>query len=429
MRILFFTFIIFISTSTQALEVRVAEIRDTINPANAKFLEQVITEASADGNALVLIELDTPGGLVTSVRSMAQTIDRSSVPVVVYVTPAGASATSAGALLMLASHIAAMAPGTNIGAAHPVGAQGEEIQGSAGEKAANDVAAFARGLAQARGRNANLAQEIVNKSRSLTVNEALENRLIEVVAPSRADLLKALDGRKVKVSQSEQVLRTEGASVVTIPMSLPLKLLALLSHPNIATVLMTLGMMLIYVELSNPGITIAGVLGGICLLLAFMALQVLPIQTGGLALLGLGVILLLAEPFLQSGGVLGAGGVLAFVLGLLWVFDPSEPGLTLDAAVWIPSALGLTTGVGIIGIAAGRTRKLVARARRTIAGGSMAGLEGYSGHVETTSADGFEGQALIRGETWRFRANIPVHVGDQVVVEGVDGLVAKVRQA
>ncbi len=421
------------SAPPRSATVFFAELRGTINPAGGSYLETAIREAEkADAEALVL-ELDTPGGLVSAVREMAQHVDRAKIPVVVFVHPGGASATSAGALLMLASHVTAMAPGTNVGAAHPVDSSGKDIEGKMAEKAINDTAAFARSLAEARKRDPILAQEIVSKSRSLTAPEAKDKGLVDVIAATRRELLEKLDGRVVKVAGGlTRVIRSAGASEREIEMSLGQKLLHYLANPNIAAVLMTLGMLLIYVEVSNPGITIAGVLGGICLLVAFMAFQMLPIRLGGLLLVGLGLLLMLLEPFVTSHGALAGGGVLAFVLGLIWVVDPEGGVPQVSVGVWAPAGIALGGGAALLGYAAARSTLLATRAIRAMGGGGIAGLQGYVGHMQTVEKSpfgGFLGKALFRGETWDVRSEVPLRVGDPVEAVSVDGMHVQVRPA
>ncbi len=412
-------------------KVWIAEIRGSINPATSSFLSHTLVKAEAERAEAVVIELDTPGGLVSSVREMAQSIDKSSVPVVVYVTPAGASATSAGALLSLAAHVSAMSPGSNIGAAHPVGAQGEDVQGAMGEKVLQDTAAFARGLAELRGRSPELADLIVSKSKSFTAQEAFEEKLIEILASSRGELLEKLDGRIVRMGEKKETrtLKTRGAQVEIAQMSLGQKILNYLANPNIATLLISIGMLLIYVEVSNPGITIAGAMGGILLLSGFVAFQLLPIDAGGMALVALGIALLLAEPFVVSHGALAAGGLLSLVLGILWVIDPTETSGKIDPVIWVPAVVTIGVGVLLMSWAAARTHTLVARTLAMIGGGARMGLSGYIGKVESVSESGLEGKALIRGETWNFTSKTPVHFGDRVEVVEVQGMKAVVAPA
>ncbi|HLD99539.1 MAG TPA: nodulation protein NfeD [Bdellovibrionota bacterium] len=416
------------SANKSPAAIWLAEIRGTINPASSSYFQKTIARAEKDRAGAVILELDTPGGLLTSVRDMTQAMDRSTVPVVIYVSPAGASATSAGALLMLGSHVAAMASGTNIGAAHPVGAQGEEIKGSMGEKATNDTAAFARGMAELKGRNAELANEIVSKSKSLTAEEALKQRVIEIVANSRADLFKKLDGYQIKIKGETRSLRTEGAEVKTAEMTPGQTLLHYLANPNVAGLLMTLGILLIYVELSAPGMSIPGVLGGICILVALMSFELLPIRAGGLVLLIAGALMLLAEPFVTSHGALAVGGIISFILGLIWVIDPSRTSLQISSSVWIPAGIVLGIIVVSIGYFASRINTLSQRALAEMGGGGVSGLSGYHGVVESVEADGRRGKAAFRGELWNFESESPVKPGDAVEATRATGMTIQVRR-
>jgi len=406
----------------------IAEIRGTIDPGSASFLSSTIRHAEAVGAQAVIVELDTPGGLVSSVREMAQAVDQAKVPVVVYVGPAGAAATSAGALLSFSSHLAAMAPGTNIGAAHPVDTAGKDVPGAMGEKVLNDTAAFARGLAEARGRNPQLAEAVVLKSRSLTAQEALKEKLIELIANDRADLIRLLDGREIQIHEGKRTLRTAGAPVTVAEMTWGQKLLHLIANPNIATILMTLGSLLVYVEVSNPGITIAGALGVVCLIAAFVAFQAIPISTGGLVLVSLGVALMFAEIFVTTKGALAFGGVISFILGMLWIVDPAQSDLKVSLTVLIPAAIGLGGGVLLLGYVAARSFRLSRETRAKMGGGdAQLGLEGYVGHVEVVEGGGKSGKALIRGETWEFRSDAAVSPGDEVTVDRTDGFLAHVK--
>lgn len=405
-----------------------AEVRGTINPATAHYLARAVSHAEEAKAEILLVELDTPGGLVSSTREIAQIIDRSRVPVVVYVSPGGASATSAGALLMISSHVAAMAPGTNIGAAHPVGTQGEQIEGAAGEKAVNDVAAFARGMAELRGRDPRIAEEVVSKSRSFSAAEARKRNLVEILAPTREDLIRELNGRTVKVGKTETRLRIAApVRFEPVDMRPGEKLLNWIAHPNIAALLMTLGILLIYAELSAPGLGLPGIAGALCLIVAFIAFQALPIRTGGLLLIALGAALMVAEIFAFSGGILAVGGIVCFLLGLLWVIDPEGGDLRITPAVWALSAGSLIAGGGLIAWAAARTRALSQRALQDAKGGGLGGLEGYVGVVEQVSGGGLAGKALIRGEIWNFQSDRPLAKGDRVEAVSAQGLQIKVK--
>jgi membrane-bound serine protease (ClpP class) len=404
--------------------VWLARIQGTIDPASSDYLTTAIKRAEEGKAEALVVELDTPGGLISSVREMAQSIARSSVPVVVFVTPAGASATSAGALLMLASHVAVMSPGTNIGAAHPVGGSGEDIKGVMGDKILNDTLAFARGLADLRGRNKKLAEDVVAKSRSLTADEAMKEHLIDETARSIDELLARIHGRRVGVAppggaagaETMQQLNTRDAALRPFPMSFGQQLLHYLANPNLAALLLTIGMLLIYIEASHPGLSIPGIAGAICLLVAFMALQMLPIRVGAAALVALGIALMLAEPFITSHGVAAVGGITCFLLGLLWLVDPAAGGGSLRVAPIILAGAGLTMGsiVFVIAFSAARMRSMARKTRSEMGGGEIGGLKGYAGRVIEISHNGTQGRALFRGELWEFESSSPVDKGDEI---------------
>lgn len=414
----------FISVKTSATVVAYhIEIRGTINPAVARYVERVIAEAELAKANVVLIELDTPGGLLSSVREMVQSFQQSKIPIVVYVVPAGAAATSAGALLMIASHVAVMAPGTNIGAAHPVGVQGEDIKGAMREKAVNDIAAFARSMAELRKRNIKAAGEVVLKSKSFTADEALKANLIDVVATDKTALWRSLHRREVVVGQAPVTLNTAPEpSLYTAEMTLGEQVLNYLAHPNIAAILMSLGILLIYAELAAPGLGLGGILGGLCLIVAFIAFQSIPIHLGGLILLGVGIVLIVAEIFVGSGGLLSIGGSVAMVLGLLWVVDPVATDLKISN--WLIAVLGglLISGTLLIGYFISRVKLQSAEAMKSIGGGNFAGVQGYKGYIKNLTADGKSGQVLIRGELWNFISQERLNENERVVVRGVQGL-------
>jgi membrane-bound serine protease (ClpP class) len=405
--------------------VLLAEIRGTINPATAEYLERSIERAEKRGAQALVITLDTPGGLVSSVQKMAQAIDRSKTPVVVYVEPAGASATSAGALLMLASHLAVMTPGSHMGSAHPVDASGKDISGAMGEKVLNDTASFAEGLAEIRGRDKALVSAIVRKSRSFTAQEAMDAKLIDALADSTPDLLRKIEGKRVDFrGGGSVVLRTADARVESLEMSLGQKALNLLSNPNIAAILATIGLVLVYFEVNNPGMQVSGILGVICLVISFMSFQTLPIRTGGLVLLVVGAIGLIAEVFATTHGILGAAGVLSFFLGLIWVIDPEQIRFGVSPAVYVPASLFLGAMALLIGWFAARTRADAHAELERMKGGGESGLSGYTGVVQTIEVDssGLMGKILIRGELWDFIADGAVAVGDSVEVSRSEGL-------
>lgn len=415
------------SIKTWSSEAHFIEIRGTINPAASRYLARALKEAEVTKSDFLLIELDTPGGLVSSVREMAQNIDQSKIPVIVFTTPAGSAATSAGALLMISSHLAAMAPGTNIGAAHPVGAQGEDIKGAMAEKAVNDISAFARSMAELRKRNVKAASEVVSKSNSFTAEEARKLGLIEVIATDRNDLWKSINNRQIKVGSNKIVLKTDPApTLLQIEMTWGEQVLNFLAHPNIAAILMSLGILLIYSELSAPGLGLGGILGGLCLIITFIAFQAIPIHAGGLVLLGIGALLIVSEVFVASGGVLAVGGSVALIFGLLWVVDPAATDLRIS--IWVIGSIGavLISGTMLIGYAVSQIKKQSEDALRLVGGGDLAGVQGYRGRVQTISLDGKSGQILIRGELWNFISDESLKKNDDVIVSKSNSLTLEV---
>lgn len=423
----FLFFIFLIPITILGSEVFIIEIRGTINPATSRYMSRAIEKAEMTKADFLLVELDTPGGLVMSVREMAQSIERSKIPIIVFTGPAGASATSAGAILMISSHLAAMAPGTNIGAAHPVAIQGEEIKGAMAEKAVSDISAFARSMAELRKRNVKAAGEVVSKSNSYTAEEALKANLIEVIATDKNGLWKAINNRQIEVGQKKVILKTQPPpNQHFVKMTFGEKILAYLSHPNIAALLMTLGILLIYAELSAPGLGLAGILGGLCFIVAFIAFQMLPIQTGGLVLLGLGVLLIISEIFVESGGVLAIGGSIALILGLIWLIDPNLTDLRIGP--WLIGAIGLVMMSGTLLIAYGvsRIKKQSEITFKRIGGGDLIGVQGYKGLIQNIALDGKSGQVLIRGELWNFVSEEPLKKNENVVVYGSNGLTLEV---
>lgn len=425
------SFLFGVSTSSLANESSASrlvyriQIRGSINPATEDYLRSSVLKAEKDHTEMLVVELDTPGGLLSSVHKMAGFISESTVPVVVFVTPSGATATSAGALLLLSSHYSAMTLGTNIGAAHPVDASGKGIEGPMGEKVLNDTIKFSESQAELRGRNKTAAAEIVSKSKSFTATESVNEKVSELIARDVSELLEKMDGKTIQLSKSEKKLQLKNSVVKEIEMSLGQKLLHLVSNPNLAALLSTLAMLLIFMELKTPGGGIAGVLGVICLILSFMAFQTLPIRTGGLALIGLGMISIIAEIFATSHGLLALGGVVSFILGLVWIIDPAQTALQVSPSVWIPAGLFLGGGFIFIGYFARKVVRDSEEALRKMGGHGNLGLTGYTGVIETVEGNedskSFSGKILIRGETWTFKSSEAFQIGDEAVVNEVNG--------
>ena len=392
----------------------------TINPAIADFIRESIARAKSNGARALIIQMDTPGGLVESTRLIVKEMLAAPVPVIVYVSPSGARAGSAGVFITLAAHVAAMAPATNIGAAHPVAGSGEEIKGAMGEKIVNDMAAFIETIAQKRGRNTEWAIQAVRKSVSITETDALKKSVIDIVATDTADLLARAHGRKVDVNGSKHELTLKNARLVPYEMNLKQKILNSIAHPNIAYLLMMAGILGLYMEFSHPGTIFPGVAGAICLLLAFASLQLLPINYTGLALVVLGVGLLVAEAFFPSFGVLGVGGIISLALGSLLLFDTATYDFGVDRSI-------IFTAVATLGSFVLAVSYLVFRSQKAKPSLGMEGLIGEIG-VAREKLDP-RGNVFVHGEYWKAQADEEIMAGDKVEVVGIDRMVLKVRRA
>ncbi len=398
--------------------IRLIGINDPITPVTAHFLHRSLIDAARRGNRLVLIEMDTPGGLDTAMREIVKDVMASPVPVVVYVAPSGARAASAGAIISLAADVCAMSPGTNIGAAHPV-SLGEKPDKTMEAKVVNDAEAYAEGIAHKRGRNEAIARQMVRDSVSLSAEKALEGRLIDLIARDRDDLLRQLEGRRISRDGREVILHTAGAAVVATGMGTVERILNVVSNPNVAYVLMMLGMMGLFFELSNPGVILPGVIGGISLILAFFAFQALPVNYAGVLLILLGVTLFIAEIKVVSHGMLTLGGVVAMVLGSLMLFESSEPYLRVSWSVILVTVLAVAGFFAVV-----VSKALAVHRRRPTTG--REGLIGLEGVVESWTAT--EGKVFIRGEYWDAGSDEPLGSGSRVTVEAVDGMRLKVKR-
>ena len=333
-------------SSAQEKQVNVIKIHDVITPAIADYITKAIEQANKERVQCLIIQLDTPGGLDLSMRDIMKEIMSSEVPIVVYVSPSGARAASAGALITLAADIGAMAPGTNIGAAHPV-AMGGKMDRTMTEKVTNDAVAYVKSIAEKRGRNAKVAERMVTDSISITETEALKQKVIDLIAKDMHDLLEKLDGRKVERPRGKITLETKGAKVVEFQMGWREKFLATISNPNISYILMMIGLVGLYFELAHPGVIFPGVIGGICLILAFFAFRTLPVNYAGILLILLGVFLFIAEIKIASYGLLSVGGVVCLALGSIMLFEAPVPYLRASLAVIIPTVI-VTAGFCIL---------------------------------------------------------------------------------
>lgn len=414
------------------------EINGPIGPATSHYVSQGLKRAQEDGNAIVILRMDTPGGLDTAMRDIIKDILASTVPVVTFVAPSGARAASAGTYILYASHVAAMAPATNLGSATPVpiggqppeaepdsgkkpepGDPGEEAKratspgGAMERKVINDAVAYLRSLAQLRGRNIEWAEKAVREGANLAAEDALKQKVIDLIASDVPDLLTKIDGRKLRFGAGEIQLATRGLTVEKVEPGWRTELLSVITNPTVAYGLLLIGIYGLLFEGYNPGAVLPGVAGAICLLLALFAFQVLPVNYAGLALIVLGALLVVAEAFVPSFGALGVGGLIAFVIGSIMLFDTSVPGF--EVAMPIIAAIAFVAGLILFGIVwmFGRSR------RRPV----VTGMDQVVGST-AEAIDGFAEQGTVRlgGELWKARSSAPLRAGQRARVVKVEGL-------
>jgi membrane-bound serine protease (ClpP class) len=398
----------------------VATYEGVINPVAAEYLHDALQFAETLRAEVLIIQLDTPGGLDTSMRLIIKDISSALVPVVVYVSPSGGRAASAGVFITLAAPIAAMAPGTNIGAAHPVAMGGGEMDKTMKEKVENDSVAYLRSIAEQRGRNVSWAEDAVRKSVSATEKEALEKRIIDLIADDIPGLLEKLDGRTITLATGTKTLHTKGAELKSFPMSWRLDLLKTLSDPNIAYVLMTIGMIGLLAELYNPGAILPGIVGAISLILAFYSLQSLPVNFAGVLLMLLGIVLFILEVTVTSYGLLAIGGVISMVLGSLMLIKAEAPFLQISWSVILPVVvLAASFSLFVLGMGVRALR------RQPVTGGE--GMIGLIGVVRTPLTP--QGRVVVHGELWDAISDEPLQPGESAEITRLEGLTLYVRPA
>ena len=418
---LFLVFLWFASPVFAANQIVVVKISGAINPAVAEFVTQEIHQANKEQQALIVLNMDTPGGLDTSMRQIIKKIQSSHVPVASYVSPSGSRAASAGTFITIASHIAAMAPGTNIGAAHPVNMMGgnNEQESTMDKKVVNDAAAYIRSLAELRNRNSHWAELAVVKSVSISAEEAKRLNVIDLIAGNVKALILAIDGREIQTTSGPMTLKTGRLEIVYHEMSPRLKMLDIISNPNVAYVLMMIGVVGLYFEMSNPGLVFPGVIGAVSMVLAFYAMQTLPIDYAGLLLVLLGALFFIAEIGVMSYGLLSIAGVVSIFLGSTMLIDSDDPAMQISQSILYPT-LGLTIvfSIGII-VFATQTRNLKMQ-------GGAEGMLGETGIVKENLNP--HGRVLVHGELWDAECEGEIMEGEHVIVESVEGLKVRVKK-
>jgi membrane-bound serine protease (ClpP class) len=389
-------------------------VNDVIQPVVAGYVIKGISQAEREGATAVIIRLNTPGGLDQSMREIISSILTAKVPVISFVGPSGARAASAGFFILLSSDLAVMAPGTNTGAAHPVSITGGRFDEVMSKKVENDAAAYLRSIVAKRGRNSQMAERGVVESKSFTESEALANHLIDGIAKDYEEILLKFDGKEISRFNGEKViLKLKGETFRELQMTLRQKVLTEVLNPNIALVLGLIGLLGLYVEFTSPGVVLPGIIGGVCLFLALVAFNLLPVNFLGIALLATAIVLFIVEAKVASYGVLAALGIVSMILGSLILIDSPLPELRVHLA----TALGVTLPFAGITIFLLRLVLLSRRAK------SVTGAEGMIGAVGLTLSDTFsEGKIQVHGEIWRARSSQPIPVGEKVRVTAIEGL-------
>jgi membrane-bound serine protease (ClpP class) len=415
--------LIFLLTAfcAHANDIYTIRIQGAIQPPVAGFVVESIAKAEKEGGEALVILMDTPGGLDTSMREIVKGIMDSSIPVIVYVYPSGARAASAGSIILLASHVAAMAPGTNVGAAHPVTIGKEKVDKEMMTKVVKDAEAYVRSIAAQRGRNVELAAKFVKESASITANDALEKNIVNIVAENVDELLAKADGKTAETKKGKVTLRLKGKKVVEIEMPFKYTFLSYLSDPNVAYLLMMLGMYGILFEIYSPGAIFPGVVGGISIILALYAFQTIPISFAGVFLILLGVLFFILELKVISHGVLGIAGIVSIVLGSVMLIDVPKSVLAISWKSIL--AVAVLSGIFFFGVLSYAIKAQLSKVKT-----GKEGLVGERGVARSDVPVGGEGKVLVHGELWKAKSEESIGRGEKVVVTGVDGLVLIVKK-
>lgn len=393
-------------------------ISDNINPATAQFFVSGLKNAQKNGAQALILQIDTPGGLDTSMRKMVQAIMDSSIPVIVYIAPGGSRAASAGAIITLAAHIAVMAPGTNIGAAHPVSATGGKMDKTMTEKVMNDMTAYVKSIADARKRDTKWAVDIVNKSRSATANEALNAGIIDFITPDRIRLLHELDGRSVMIKNNRVELKTLNARIITIESSFKDRILSVISNPNLAYILMLIGMAGLYFEFSNPGSLFPGIIGSISLVLALFAFQTLPVNYAGVIIIIIGLICFIAEIYTPTYGFLSITGIICLILGSIMLFNNGDKETSLSLSVLIPSIVMFSSFFSIVAFMAVKAQLLKPST-------GQEGIINEEGVVIDISNNYYK--VFLHGEIWNAVSDKTLNKGQKIKVTGIKNLLLYIK--
>lgn len=401
--------------------VYVITIASSINPPVAEFITRSLAKAEKENGAALVIQLDTPGGLDTSMRTIVQGLLNAKIPVIVFVSPSGARAASAGVMILLAADLAAMAPGTNTGAAHPVNVGGKDIEKTMAQKVEKDMVAYVRSIADQRKRNADWVEQAVLKSESVTAEKALDLKVIDLIAGDLTDLLQKADGRQITTSKQPKTIKTQGLPVVHLKENVRDRILRTISDPNLAYVLMMLGMMGIFFELIHPGGIFPGVIGGISLILAFFAMQTLPVNYAGVLLILLSVVFFIAEVKVISHGLLTVAGIVSLTLGSLMLFKTGEGQMGVSLQILITTVLTISVFFILV-------ISLAVKAHRRKAQTGAQGLIREVGRVQQRITPGLPGKVFVHGEIWNARSDEDCEIGEVVEIEEIEHLLLKVRR-